>query len=676
MKRDMNAVKREEMEVAREWERAHFEGGELPFSFRYGGRAFGEIRSGWRAETSKRTLDGGRTERTMTWTDGETGLEVKCVRVTYGDFPVMEWTIHFENTGGADTPIIEDIQGLDTAFNRPDVGEFTLHHWVGSIASAQDMEPRQTKMEPQTLMLATRGGYPSDLTMPYFNLEWSGRGVIVAVGWPGQWASEWAREGRTATKVRAGQEGTHFRLHAGEKVRGPLIALLFYEGGFVRSQNVWRRWMIAHNLPRFGGDLPRPFMPAGSSGQFSEMEKANEANQIEFIDRYLAKGVPIDLWWMDAGWYDTPDLWWKTGTWKVDPRRFPRGLKPITDHAHERGLKALAWFEPERVYEGTELWEKHPEWLLKWEGRPEIRILNLGIPEALKWIVERVDRILREEGIDVYRQDFNVFILPWWRANDEPEREGITEIKHVEGYLAYWDELRRRHPGMLLDTCASGGRRLDLETLRRSVPLHKTDHDYSDWEDRQRQFYGAAFWLPYFGASVCRGDVVEPYSFRSGYAQMTGIGFDVRREDFDYKLMRKLAAEWRRVSEFYYGDYYPLTSYTSDLMSWLAWQFDRPEKGDGLVQVFRRSQSPYPSAQLRLHNLDPEATYEIEDFDRKGARRMSGKALMERGLSVELPKMASSAIFTYRKRTSAEGGKSAKGAKSVKGAKGKKAAGK
>ena len=65
--------------------------------------------------------------------------------------------------------------------------------------------------------------------------------------------------------------------------------------------------------------------------------------------------------------------------------------------------------------------------------------------------------------------------LSFWRDNDAEDRQGITEIRHVEGYLAYWDELRRRHPEMLIDTCASGGRRNDLETLRRAVPLLRSD---------------------------------------------------------------------------------------------------------------------------------------------------------------------------------------------------------
>ncbi len=92
---------------------------------------------------------------------------------------------------------------------------------------------------------------------------------------------------------------------------------------------------------------------------------ANEANQIMHIDRYLEESLKIDYWWMDAAWYIQQQGWPQVGTWEVDPKRLPRGLRPISDHAHANGLKTLLWFEPERVMPGTWLYEKHPEWLLR-----------------------------------------------------------------------------------------------------------------------------------------------------------------------------------------------------------------------------------------------------------------------------------------------------------------------
>ena len=91
---------------------------------------------------------------------------------------------------------------------------------------------------------------------------------------------------------------------------------------------------------------------------------ANEANQIMHIDRYLEERLQLNYWWMDAGWYIQQQGWPQVGTWEIDPQRFPHGFRPISQHAHERGVKTLVWFEPERVAPGTWLYEQHPEWLL------------------------------------------------------------------------------------------------------------------------------------------------------------------------------------------------------------------------------------------------------------------------------------------------------------------------
>jgi alpha-galactosidase len=164
--------------------------------------------------------------------------------------------------------------------------------------------------------------------------------------------------------VVGGQELTHFKLLPGEEVRTPLVVLQFWRGARAHAQNVWRRWMIAHNVPRPGGKLPPPHMAACSSHQFGEMINANEENQKLFVDRYVAEQLGLDYWWMDAGWYPNKTGWPNTGTWEVEPRRFPNGLRAISDHARGKGIRTIVWFEPERVTAGTWLAEAHPEWIL------------------------------------------------------------------------------------------------------------------------------------------------------------------------------------------------------------------------------------------------------------------------------------------------------------------------
>ncbi|MBM4041336.1 MAG: alpha-galactosidase, partial [Planctomycetes bacterium] len=426
-------------------------------------------------------------------------------------------------------------------------------------------------------------------------------------------------------------------------------------GDWIRAQNLWRRWMMAHSMPKPGGKLPPPQFVAASSRAYNEMIDANTENQIMFINRFLEEGLKLDYWWMDAGWYIQQKGWPQVGTWEVDPKRFPKGFKPISDHAHAKGLGILVWFEPERVADGTWLAEKHPEWLL---GKPGgNRLLNLGNDEARKWLTDHVDKLLTEQGIDLYRQDFNFDPLGYWRANDPPDRQGITEIKHVTGYLAYWDELRRRHPNMLIDSCASGGRRNDLETMRRAVPLWRSDYAF-EATGHQGMTYGLSFWLPYHGTGTVACDnapyygggktPVQPYAFWSNAAPSLGCGIDLRVRDIDYEKLRKLVAQWRAISKHYYGDFYPLTSYTLDNGVWMAWQFDGPAAGEGVVQAFRRPDSPYLTAQFRLRGLDPAADYTVTNLDDGKPAKLPGRQLLDGGLLVTIPERPGVAILTYK----------------------------
>ena len=624
---------------------------EPPFSFTYGDQPFAELWKSWELKRTSRRLDDRRTERTLSYTDPESGLAVQCVAVEYHDFPTVEWTVYLKNTSTADTPILKDIRALDVRLRRGPACEFALHHHRGDSCTPDSYEPLTTTLAPGAEeRFAPAGGRPTNGAWPYYNVQWGGEGVIAAIGWPGQWAASFTRDAGAELHLRGGQELTHFKLQPGEEVRTPLVVLQFYQGSRVRAQNVWRRWMLAHNLPRPGGKLPPPMFTSCSGGFFPGL-KCNESDELRFIDTLTKEGVKLDYWWMDAGWYPC-DAWPMVGDWQVDRTRFPQGIRAISDHAHSKGAKLILWFEPERVAPGTWLYENHPEWLLGQDGAQ--KLLNLGNPESRAWLTGHVDRLITEEGVDLYRQDFNIDPLAYWRAADAEDRQGITEIRHVEGYLAYWDELRRRHPEMLIDSCASGGRRNDLETMRRAVPLLRSDYqsfqgDPSFAAGNQGHLYGLSSWLPYFGTGVYYNHDQLLYNTRSHMGPAFGLCADVRREDVDWAKFRRVADQWREMAPYYLGDFHPLTPHSLADDVWIAWQFDRPDLGEGMVQVFRREGSIYESARLRLHGLEPDAKYTLTNLDSPGDVEMTGRRLAKEGLPVTVADRPGAAVFTYRR---------------------------
>ena len=157
---------------------------------------------------------------------------------------------------------------------------------------------------------------------------------------------------------------------------------------------------------------------------------------------------------------------------------------------------------------------------------------------------------------------------------------------------------------------------------------------------------GIALWVPYFGSGMSPGDI---YWYRSCIFPASRIGMDTRNKNQDYALLKKMIAEFHEVEKYLLGDFYPLTSHSLALDVWAAWQFDRPEMGEGMVQVFRRAESPYETARFKLRGLDPEATYHLKDFDKTVLHKARGKSLLESGLLVSLPMRRSSCLIRYQR---------------------------
>jgi alpha-galactosidase len=196
----------------------------------------------------------------------------------------------------------------------------------------------------------------------------------------------------------------------------------------------------------------------------------------------------------------------------------------------------------------------------------------------------------------------------------------------------------RRNPHVRLDHF-----RVDLETLRRAAPLI-LGVDFDPAAD-QCHNYRVATWIPWHG--LC-SRVIDPYWFRSMMCPAIVTGWDVRRTDLDYDLARRLVSEWEQIAPNYLGDFYPLTPYSFDDGVWMAWQFDRPEDGQGIVQAFRRRDSAQESATYRLRGLDPEARYTVTDLDTERAQKMSGRELMQEGLRIDVADKPGAAVVLYK----------------------------
>ncbi len=223
-----------------------------------------------------------------------------------------------------------------------------------------------------------------------------------------------------------------------------------------------------------------------------------------------AASVGVERFVIDDGWFrgrrdDTAGL----GDWYVDEQRFPDGLHPIVDHVRALGMQLGLWVEPEMANLDSDLIREHPSWLLdvafendSVEGRsaPEWRgqhVLDVAQPEVSAYLLERLDALVTEYAIDFLKWDHNRDL----HAAQHLDRTGTSGVRRVPGVhpqtaavYALLDELRRRHPGLEIESCSSGGARVDLGVLARTDRVWASDTN--DAIERQQIQFWTANLLP------------------------------------------------------------------------------------------------------------------------------------------------------------------------------------
>ena len=650
------------------WIDSRFAKGQLPpFSFILDEKPSEEFLRSWRwSRTAPASTDKDVVLRTFTYTDPRSGLEVVCDVKGYPEFRAVEWVLHFHNTSAKNSGQLTRVKVADFDMVYPAAGALKIHYAEGNKISKADYAPRTAEFRTeQPLHIEPHGGRSSEEAFPFFNLESeaSRQGVMVAVGWTGTWFANLEKRDPSRLTLAAGMLNTDLYLYPGEQIRTPSVALMFWSGDRMNGHNRFRRLVLAHHSHKVDGS---PFYPLCSAFNYRDPQPCGEYScltadwAIAMVRRYSMFELAPDVFWLDAGWHTGAGDFrhgksWAntTGNWTVDRERFPEGLKPVSDAVHEAGAKFMVWFEPERVVKGTQWATEHKEWMLdtEWpEGSEQSTwyLFDLGNDEACDWLCKYYGDLIEENGIDYYRQDFNMLPAGYWRDADEPGRSGIKEIRHIENLYKFWDYLLERFPGLLIDNCASGGKRLDWESIGRSAPLWRSDYyHYDDPDGYQCHTYGLNFFLPIHGTGILLPD---QYSFRSSLSSALQCNWKVTEPGVSVLDMQQRIREYRDIREYYYEDYYPLSG-TGDLTGsdvWLAYQMHRPSDDSGIVVAFRRQNAPDTEYTVRLGGLTPDASYTLVDCDTQAETVRSGRELTE-GLTLRLDNPKSSLLIKYRK---------------------------
>lgn len=586
------------------------------------------------------TLDG---ERVPLYPDAELlrgGLRVtvQCERMHP---QALSWTVRLENIGKADSPRVTKLLGLDVTIPCASDAPSAWHGLRGDSNDGRSFLPDDVPLTPGvSFHREPTGGRSSNTTaFPYFDVTAGDAGYTVALGWSGQWFLDAAR-GDDGVTLRAGQVDCDYTLHPGETARS--VRVLLWEGSadLDRLRDGFRALHREHYSPRtvLGRDFPAPitvqcfdryFWGAKPASDGSAPYFETEDAQIRIVEA-VGRCRHFDTHWIDACWFrDT----FRSGVGNYGMSTgFPNGLKKISDAAHRNGMKLIVWFEPVRAMPGTDVWnafEDDPEALIRLPER-NYACCNFGNPAMWQWTFEHIVQTMEENGIDWFREDFNLDPLPFLRTLDTPGRVGLTEMRFVEGLYKLWDSLRARFPGLFIDNCASGGRLLDLETCSRAWSLWQSDtgcsphtptRPVSVWH--QNQNLTLSRYLPFHQTSSFEKDA---YTMRSAMTAGISCEYDFLSDDFDTEAAAAAVGEVKRLAWYWEGSFRALTEPSLADDVWSGYRLER--EGKLCAVLLRRPQAP-GTFTINL-GADPARVYRvtaIDDDRRESVRTMTGAEL-------------------------------------------------
>ena len=343
-------------------------------------------------------------------------------------------------------------------------GPVTLTHFTGKWG--QEFQMQREPLLARQWISENRRGRTSHDRSPSLVLSCSQASLAVHLGWSGNHVLgiETLDDGRRLVHAGEWFEPGEMRLGPGAAYDSPSVY-------FAPSTAALRTRLKSEMSWPGGTAKPRPVTLNTWEGNYFGHHLPALMAQAD-----AAAALGIERFVLDDGWFGLRDDDHRAlGDWSVDPRKYPEGLKPLSDHVHRLGMEFGLWFEPEMINPDSDLYRAHPDWAMQVPGRgqPLSRhqlVLDLTRPEVSEHIFACMDKVLREAGVDCIKWDMNRDIAPATNAAGR----ALTS-RQTRAFYGLVDRVRAAHPHLEIESCASGGGRADYAVLGRTHRFWASD---------------------------------------------------------------------------------------------------------------------------------------------------------------------------------------------------------
>lgn len=563
-------------------------------------------------------------------------------------------------------------QAFAATWNLPRGNDYRLRYLTGRWAAEDTVQ--QQRIEPGKIVLESRRGTTGAQNNPWFAVDRDGNSDpehgsvwFGALVWSGSWEIALEQNQVQQVRISGGFNSFDFGylLAPGQSLETPYFYAGYTDQGIGGASRLLHRFEIDFILPHAPHPALRPVLY--NSWEATGFD-VNEAGQMQLAEK--AASIGVERFVMDDGWFgerntDHAGL----GDWFVNPQKFPRGLGPLIDKVHSLGMSFGLWVEPEMVNPDSELYRKHPDWVLNFPGRPRSEernqlVLNLARPDVRAWVLSTLDQLLSDDKIDFLKWDYNRnWSEPGW-PQVPPGQEKNVYVDFIRNYYGILQELRAKHPNVEIESCSGGGGRVDLGVMRYTDEVWPSDN--TDAYDRLHIQNGFTYaytpgvmmaWVTDSPTWVNNRTLSLQYRFLSSMQGSLGVGANLNKwTPEDFATAKRMIEQYKSIREtMQRGLLYRLIEPANGSEQSATEYVSRDGKQTVVFAFLHSSTELYPYPRLFLRGLEPNAQYRLSAMDGKVSgdtpAEASGAWWMHHGIDLDLIGDFQAAALTLERST-------------------------
>jgi alpha-galactosidase len=542
-------------------------------------------------------------------------------------------------------------------WNLPRGTDYSLRYLTGRWAGEWHLQ-KQTVL-PGEVVLQSKRGSTGHQNNPWFAIERgehpdeeSGDVWFGALAWSGSWRITVEQDQLQQVRVTGGFNPFDFgyKLMPGKDLETPVFYGGYSYAGIGEASRILHRFELAKILPQSPTPKPRPVIY--NSWEATEF-RVDEPGQSALADK--AASIGVERFIMDDGWFgQRKDDHAGLGDWYVNKEKFPQGLKPLIDHVHSLGMDFGLWVEPEMVNPDSDLYRKHPDWVLNFTGRPRTEqrnqlVLNLARRDVRDYVYGFLDNILAHNEIAFLKWDYNRnWSEPGWPAV-APDGQKEVYVEYTRNLYGILADLRKKYPNVEIESCSGGGGRVDLGILGYTDEVWPSDN--TDPFDRLSIQDGFTYaytpgvmmaWVTDSPSWANNRTTTLAYRFLSSMQGGLGVGANLNKwTNADFATAKELIAAYKGIREtVQHGSLYRLVSPRDGSEQSVTESVSTDKKQVALFAFLHSSTMGYPYPRVFLRGLDSRGSYKVTPIAgalSKGTPTVaSGAYWMDHGLDVEL----------------------------------------